>query len=191
MSRVRGAYPLRNGYCGCVMPEPAPVSMLVLPVCGLAISAVVSGNYGLTTALATVRTMLRAVQQRPSCFVVGIRLPRPQISGRHRRIGPSTRRGSNMSRLTKNYRESLLQALQDSQEAAEYLTAALAESDSATFLLTLRDVADARGMSTLAAKARLNRENLYRMLSEHGNPQLDSLTALLDALDLRLAVAVK
>jgi DNA-binding phage protein len=46
-------------------------------------------------------------------------------------------------------------------------------------------------MSTLAAKAQLNCENLYRMLSEHGNPQLDSLTALLDALDLRLAVAVK
>ncbi len=46
-------------------------------------------------------------------------------------------------------------------------------------------------MSTLAAKAHLNRENLYRMLSEHGNPQLDSLTALLYALDLRLAVAVK
>jgi probable addiction module antidote protein len=71
------------------------------------------------------------------------------------------------------------------------LTAALAEEDSAVFLLALRDVADARGMSTLAAKAQLNRENLYRMLSEHGNPQLDSLTALLDALDLRLAVAVK
>jgi probable addiction module antidote protein len=66
------------------------------------------------------------------------------------------------------------------------LTAALDEGDSATFLLALRDVADARGMSTLAAKAQLNRENLYRMLSEHGNPQLDSLTALLDALDLRL-----
>ena len=93
--------------------------------------------------------------------------------------------------LTKSYRESLLHALQDPQEAAEYLTAALAEGDSATFLLALRDVADARGMSTLAAKAKLNRENLYRMLSEHGNPQLDSLTALLDALDLRLAVTVK
>ena len=96
-----------------------------------------------------------------------------------------------MSRLTKNYRESLLQALQAPQEAAEYLTAALEERDSAVFLLALRDVADASGLSTLAAKAQLNRENLYRMLSEHGNPQLDSLTALLDALDLRLAVAVK
>jgi probable addiction module antidote protein len=96
-----------------------------------------------------------------------------------------------MSRLTKMYRESLLQAFQDPQEAAEYLTAVLEEGDSATFLLALRDVAGARGMSTLAAKAQLNCENLYRMLSEHGNPQLDSLTALLDALDLRLAVAVK
>ena len=96
-----------------------------------------------------------------------------------------------MSRLTKNYRESLPQALQDPQEAAEYLTAALEEGDSAVFLLALRDVADARGLSALAAKVQLNRENLYRMLSEHGNPQLDSLTALLDALDLRLAVAVK
>jgi probable addiction module antidote protein len=96
-----------------------------------------------------------------------------------------------MNHLTKDYRESLLQALQDPQEAAAYLTAALEEGDSATFLLALRDVADARGMGSLAAKAQLNRDNLYRILSEHGNPQLDSLTALLDALDLRLAVAVK
>ena len=37
----------------------------------------------------------------------------------------------------------------------------------------------------------LVRENLYRMLSEQGNPQLGSLTALLDALNLRLAITVK
>ena len=96
-----------------------------------------------------------------------------------------------MSRVTKNYHASLLQALQDPAEAAAYLTAALEEGDSATFLLALRHVADAKGVSTLAAKAHLNRENLYRMLSEQGNPQLDSLTAVLTALDLRLAVAVK
>jgi probable addiction module antidote protein len=96
-----------------------------------------------------------------------------------------------MNHLTKDYRESLLQALQDPQEAAAYLTAALEEGDSATFLLALRDVADARGMGSLAANAQANHDNLSRILSEHGNPQLDSLTALLDALDLRLAVAVK
>jgi probable addiction module antidote protein len=96
-----------------------------------------------------------------------------------------------MSDLTKNYREALLHDLQDPVEAAAYLTAALEEGDSAVFLLALRDVADARGVNVLAIKGQLNRENLYRMLSERDNPQLDNLTALLDALDLRLAVAVK
>ena len=96
-----------------------------------------------------------------------------------------------MSKLTKSYQESLLQALQTPQEAAEYLTAALEDGDSAVFLLALRNVADAQGMKTVARKAQLNRENLYRMLSEQGNPQLGSLTALLDALNLRLAITVK
>jgi len=96
-----------------------------------------------------------------------------------------------MSKLTKSYQESLLQALQNPQEAAEYLTAALEDGDSAVFLLALRNVADAQGMRTVAHKAQLNRENLYRMLSEQGNPQLGSLTALLDALNLRLAITVK
>jgi DNA-binding phage protein len=73
-----------------------------------------------------------------------------------------------VSDLTKNYRESLLDALQDPSEAAAYLTSALEEGDSAVFLRALRDV--------------VNRENLYRMLSARGNPRLDSLTALLDAL---------
>ena len=96
-----------------------------------------------------------------------------------------------MSKLTKSYQESLLQALQNPQEAAKYLTAALEDGDSAVFLLALRNVADAQGMKTVARKAQLNRENLYRMLSEQGNPQLGSLTALLDALNLRLAITVK
>ena len=96
-----------------------------------------------------------------------------------------------MPKLTKSYQESLLQALQNPQEAAEYLTAALEDGDSAVFLLALRNVADAQCMKTVASKAQLNRENLYRMLSEQGNPQLGSLTALLDALNLRLAITVK
>ena len=37
--------------------------------------AVVFGSCGLTTTLATVCIMLRAVQRRSSCFVVEIRLP--------------------------------------------------------------------------------------------------------------------
>jgi hypothetical protein len=52
-------------------------------------------------------------------------------------------------------------------------------------------MADTKGMSTLAAKPLLHRENLYQMLSKHGNPQLDSFTALLGILDLHIAVVVK
>jgi probable addiction module antidote protein len=57
------------------------------------------------------------------------------------------------------------------------------------FLIALRDVAEARkGMGRIAALAGLNRENLYRMLSQNGNPGLDSLLTVLKALDFSLVV---
>ncbi|HKQ93262.1 MAG TPA: addiction module antidote protein [Blastocatellia bacterium] len=93
--------------------------------------------------------------------------------------------------LTKSYRDSLLESLKDQAEAAAYLDAALEDEDSRVFLLALRDVAEARGISHVAAEADLNRESLYRMLSEEGNPRLSSLDALLRALGLRLAVEVR
>ncbi|MCB0129628.1 MAG: hypothetical protein KDD78_02215 [Caldilineaceae bacterium] len=45
-------------------------------------------------------------------------------------------------------------------------------------------------MAQTAHAAGLNRENLYRILSASGNPQLSSLHALLHSLGLRLAVEV-
>jgi probable addiction module antidote protein len=96
-----------------------------------------------------------------------------------------------MSVLTKSYRDSLLENLQDPAEAAAYLDAALEDEDSRVFLLALRDVAEARGISRVAAEADLNRESLYRMLSEEGNPRLSSLEALLHAFGLRLAIEVR
>ena len=59
------------------------------------------------------------------------------------------------------------------------------------FMLALRDVADAKGISDLEIKSGLNRENLYQMLSEKGNPQLDSLSVLLESMGFKLAVEVK
>ncbi len=44
-------------------------------------------------------------------------------------------------------------------------------------------------MAHLAEKTKLNRESLYRMLSERGNPELRSLDTLLHALGFRLTVA--
>lgn len=96
-----------------------------------------------------------------------------------------------MNSLSRPYRDQLLQDLQNPQEAVAYLNAALEEESMEVFLVALRNVAEAYGMKQLAADAQLNRESLYRMLSEQGNPQLSSLLAILERLGLRLAVEVK
>lgn len=87
------------------------------------------------------------------------------------------------------YQADLIESLRDSVEAEEYLNAALEEDDPELFLLALRNVAEAQGgVAQLADKAKLNRESLYRMLSDRGNPEFRSLDALLHALGFRLAV---
>ncbi len=79
--------------------------------------------------------------------------------------------------------------LKDPDEATQCLNACLEDDDPRVFLLALREVAEARGgVRALARGAHLNRENLYRMLSRSGNPSLDSLSAVLNACGLRLAV---
>lgn len=90
---------------------------------------------------------------------------------------------------SESYHEDLIESLRDPREAEAYLNAALEEEDPELFLLALRNVAEAQGgVAQLAEKAKLNRESLYKMLSERGNPELRSLDALLHALGFRLAV---
>jgi probable addiction module antidote protein len=77
----------------------------------------------------------------------------------------------------------------DSRFAAEYLNAVLADGDQDELMLALRYVAKARGgVPTLAGNAKLNVTTLYRTLSAGGNPELRSITALLGAMGMRLAV---
>lgn len=96
-----------------------------------------------------------------------------------------------MSKISISYREGLLKDLKDPKEAAAYLNAALEDGSQEVFMLALRDVADAKGISDVAKKSGLNRENMYRILSETGNPKLGSLSVLLESMGLRLAVEVK
>ncbi|MEJ5309601.1 MAG: addiction module antidote protein [Anaerolineae bacterium] len=93
-----------------------------------------------------------------------------------------------MNKTTADYEAGLKEALKDPEEAAAYLNAALEENDQEVFLLALRDIAEARGFTRIAQETSLNRENLYRMLSSTGNPQLSSLNALLRSIGLRLSV---
>ena len=93
---------------------------------------------------------------------------------------------------TKKYQDELIESLKDSKEASAYLNAALEEKDTKVFLLALRNVAEAYGgLGRISKKAHLNRESLYRMLSERGNPEISSLEAILETIGLRLAIEVK
>lgn len=82
----------------------------------------------------------------------------------------------------------LLETLKDPKEAVAYLNAALEENDNELFLLALRNVVKAVGFSKVAKKAKLNRENLYKMLSAKGNPELSSLWSLLKSIGLELRI---
>jgi probable addiction module antidote protein len=78
------------------------------------------------------------------------------------------------------------------EEAIGYLNLSLENpSEPELFLIALRHVAEAWGFSHLAADTGLNRESMYKMLSERGNPKLSSLVVLLDGMGLRLSVTKK
>ena len=77
----------------------------------------------------------------------------------------------------------------DPRFAAEYLNAVLADGDQKELMVALRHMSQAfGGVSKLAESAELNATTLYRTLSPAGNPELSSITALLKAMGMRLAV---
>jgi probable addiction module antidote protein len=92
---------------------------------------------------------------------------------------------------TANYQDGLLERLQEPGYATEYLNEALKEESQEMFMLALRDVAKAKGISNIAKETNLNRETMYRMLSEKGNPNLSSLNKLLNTLGLTLTIGMK
>ena len=78
----------------------------------------------------------------------------------------------------------------DPELAAEYLNQVLADGSREELLLGLRYLTAAfGGVTGIAQATQLNARTLYRTLSERGNPELDTLSALLKAMGLRLAVA--
>ena len=77
----------------------------------------------------------------------------------------------------------------DPEFAAEYLKAALEDEDEPRVLLiALRHLAQAHGVTKVAKAAGVERESLYRALSERGNPRLSTLFAVTKAVGLRLTV---
>jgi probable addiction module antidote protein len=86
-----------------------------------------------------------------------------------------------------------LEKLSDPEDAKVYLQIALEEyeqdNDTGAFLLAIRDVVQAQGgIRKLAESTSLNRQSLYKALSDKGNPRLDTLGAVLHALGYRLSI---
>jgi probable addiction module antidote protein len=96
-----------------------------------------------------------------------------------------------MKKVTEKYEKNLKDDLVDPVEAAEYLNAALEDGSQEVFLMALKDVANAKGISEIARETNLNRENLYRILSTRGNPKLQSLNSVLHSVGLKLSVEVE
>jgi probable addiction module antidote protein len=72
---------------------------------------------------------------------------------------------------------------------AEYLTAAMEDTNPDTFIVALGDVAKARGMAQIAKGAGLGRESLYKALSAGAHPRYETISAVLNALGVKFAVA--
>ena len=96
-----------------------------------------------------------------------------------------------MKILTEKYENNLKKDLLDPVEAAEYLNAALEDGSQEVFLMALKDIANAKGISEIARETKLNRENLYRIFSTQGNPKLKSLNSVLHSVGLKLSIEVE
>ena len=77
----------------------------------------------------------------------------------------------------------------DPAYALDLLNSILEDGEPGELLIVLRQMTKAfGGVQDVAKKVNLNPTQLYRTLSEHGNPELRSLSAILKAMGLRLAV---
>ena len=77
--------------------------------------------------------------------------------------------------------------LKSDQAIADFMSAALETNDSAYVAHALGVVARARGMTEIANRTRLSREQLYRSFSTDGNPTLRTTLAVMEALGIQLS----
>lgn len=78
--------------------------------------------------------------------------------------------------------------LDNEETIAAYLTAALEDENPDMFLIAVKDVARARGMTQLAKDTGLGRESLYKALAPGAKPRYDTMLKVLRALGVSLQV---
>ena len=76
--------------------------------------------------------------------------------------------------------------LTDEATIAAYLSVALEDPNPDLFLVAVRDVARARGMTQLAKDAGVGRESLYKALTPGAKPRYDTVVKIMHALGVKL-----
>ncbi len=78
------------------------------------------------------------------------------------------------------------------EEIEPFITEAFAEygkdGDSAALLWSLRIVVRVKGLSEVAREIGMTRQGLQKALSQKGNPRLDNINAIMQAMGFRLMV---
>ena len=77
--------------------------------------------------------------------------------------------------------------LKDEETIAEYLSAALDDPNPDVFLMAVRDVARARGMTELARASGLGREGLYKALAPGAKPRYDTVLKVMKGFGVRFS----
>jgi probable addiction module antidote protein len=76
----------------------------------------------------------------------------------------------------------------DTPEAmAEYMAAAMETGDAGLIKESVGDIIRAKGMTAMAKASGVSRASLYRAFGEGGNPTLDNMMAVINALGLTLS----
>ena len=70
----------------------------------------------------------------------------------------------------------------------EYLKVAFEDGNSELLMVAIGNVAKARGMSEIARKTNLSRQNLYKALSPNSSPKFETIKKVVEALGCKLAV---
>jgi probable addiction module antidote protein len=70
----------------------------------------------------------------------------------------------------------------------EYLKAAFEQDDDELLITAIGNVAKAQGMTEIARKANLSRQNLYKALSPNSSPKFGTVKKVIEALGCKLAI---
>ena len=111
------------------------------------------------------------------------------ISKPLRRIGRTIKSVAKIS-ASVPYEADLMSVLAHQKYAKAYLATCMKDEYPGTFFVALRQVIQAQmGFADVSKKLHINRQGLYKALSENGNPSMKTIMAILELLSLHFEIS--